>query len=105
MAQGQSTMFEGAHSPSEPDMQGAEAFLRFRESVPMLTDEELVRRVNGDFSAAFWRRFQILASKLHAEAMTHREQQEFMTYTDRTEAVRRVKRRLNQWTARNVDTP
>jgi len=79
-------MPEVAYTPSDPNMQEATAFLRFRESVPALTDEELIRRVHGDFSSAFWRRFNILAAKLHAETITAMEQQEFMTYTDRTEA-------------------
>lgn len=79
-------MPEGPYTPSDPNMQEEAAFLHFRESVPALTDEELVRRVNGDFSSAFWRCFNILAAKLHAETMTVAEQQEFMTYTDRTEA-------------------
>jgi len=58
-------------------MQNTATFLRFRESVPALADDELIRRVNGDFSAAFWRRYNILAAKLHAETMTDAEQQEF----------------------------
>lgn len=77
---------EGPYTPSDPAMQEAGAFHRFRESVPALTDDELIRRVNGDFSAAFWRRYNILAAKLHAETMTLPEQQEFLAYTDRTEA-------------------
>ena len=80
------TVFEGPYTPSSPEVWERLAFDHFRASVPALTDEELIRRVNGDFSLAFWRRSNILAAKLHAETMTVTEQQEFMTYTDRTEA-------------------
>jgi len=80
-------MSEITYSPSESRVQeGAADFLRFRASVPALTDAELVGRINGDFSATFWDRFYVLADKLHEETMTRPEQQEFMTYTDRTEA-------------------
>jgi len=77
---------ETTYTPSSPERWEASAFDHFRKSVPALTDDELVRRVNGDFSAAFWRRYNILAAKLHAETTTDAEQQEFLTYTDRAEA-------------------
>ena len=80
------TVSEGPYTPSDSAMQNTATFLRFRESVPALADDELIRRVNGDFSAAFWRRYNILAAKLHAETTTDAEQQEFMTYTERAEA-------------------
>lgn len=80
-------MSESAYSPSESRLQEEpEDFLRFRASVPALTDEELVRRASGDFDAVFWHRFYVLAAKFEAETMTRTEQQEFLTYTDRTEA-------------------
>jgi hypothetical protein len=76
-------MCEGAYSPSESRVREEPAgFLHFRASVPALTDAELVRRASGDFDAAFWDRFYVLAAKLEAETMTHTEQQEFLTYTD-----------------------
>ena len=68
---------ETTYTPSSPERWEASAFDHFRKSVPALTDDELVRRVNGDFSAAFWRRYNILAAKLHAETMTDAEQQKF----------------------------
>jgi hypothetical protein len=80
-------MCEEVYSPSESKVQEEPTgFRRFLASVPAFTDAELVRRASGDFDAAFWHRFYVLAAKLEAETMTHREQQEFLTYTDRTEA-------------------
>ena len=80
-------MSESAYSPSESQVQPEPAGFRgFLASVPAFTDAELVRRASGDFDAAFWDRFYVLAAKLEAETMTRTEQQEFITYTDRAEA-------------------
>ena len=80
-------MSEIPYLPSESEVQEEPAgFHRFLASLPAYTDAELVRRASGDFDAAFWKRFYVLAAKLEEETMTRTEQQEFLTYTDRTEA-------------------
>ncbi len=80
-------MAETTYSPSESEMREGEAdFRHLQASARALTDASLVMRIQGDFPAAFWDRFYILADKLHEETMTQTEQQEFMTYTNRTEA-------------------
>lgn len=85
--EGKTVMPEEAYSPPKSRVQQEPTgFRRFLASVPTFMDAELVRRASGDFDAAFWNRFYALAAKLEAETMTHTEQQEFLTYTDRTEA-------------------
>ncbi len=68
--------------------EAAEAHLRQHDPARLLTDSELLARINRGFPEAFWNRYRKLVARRRAETLTRKEQQELIGMSDQLEAMR-----------------